>query len=91
MDQSEILTKQMELSRARKQVQGKSSLVIIREQVASIWGLVNNLVGEVRLLRLAVEGSHNMRAHQADQRLIQEQAATILKLREDLDDAQGIE
>lgn len=71
---------QIELNNARTQVTSKSNLVILREQTANILAIVNTLAGELRLLRLAFEGSQDGAAHHADQRLIQDQATQIVDL-----------
>lgn len=74
--------KQAKASAARKQVTGpKSSITILREQVASIWTGLHNLVNEVRLIRLLIEGSQDGAAHLAQQQQIQDQAATLQQFR----------
>jgi len=79
---------QQQLSQARKQITGKSSIGILREQVAAIWSMVTTTGHDIRKLVLLVEASQDTAAHLAQQRQIQDQAAELVELRQALADLQ---
>jgi hypothetical protein len=80
-----IMTEQQrQLSESRKQIPTKSSMMILREQVANIEMTVNNVANQLRLLTDAVNASNSVQAHRDDQVMIQAQLELIRTLQKEI-------